>query len=64
MAQHSKVVFIMLINVKMPTIVGISTFMSRISFDMSNACLFCYFYHAVNFRDSSDLKKEQNIEES
>ena len=29
--SHSDVVFIMLINVKMPTIVGILTFMSRIN---------------------------------
>ena len=31
----SDVVFIMLINVKMPTIVGILTFMSRINFVLS-----------------------------
>ena len=31
----SDVVFIMLINVKMPTIVGILTFMSRITFVLS-----------------------------
>ena len=31
----SNVVFIMLINVKMPTIVGILTFMSRINFVLS-----------------------------
>ena len=31
----SDVVFIMLINVKMPTIVGILTFMSRIKFVLS-----------------------------
>ena len=31
----SVVVFIMLINVKMPTIVGILTFMSRINFMLS-----------------------------
>ena len=31
----SDVVFIMLINVKMPTIVGILTFMSRINFMLS-----------------------------
>ena len=31
----SDVVFIMLINVKMPTIVGILTFMSRINFELS-----------------------------
>ena len=31
----SAVVFIMLINVKMPTIVGILTFMSRINFVLS-----------------------------
>ena len=31
----SDVVFIMLINVKMPTIVGILTFMSRINFLLS-----------------------------
>ena len=31
----SDVVFIMLINVKMPTIVGISKFMSRINFVLS-----------------------------
>ena len=31
----SYVVFIMLINVKMPTIVGILTFMSRINFVLS-----------------------------
>ena len=33
----SDVVFIMLINVKMPTIVGILTFMSRINFVLSRA---------------------------
>ena len=33
--SHSDVVFIMLINVKMPTIVGILTFMSRINFVLS-----------------------------
>ena len=33
----SDVVFIMLINVKMPTIVGILTFMSRISMSMKTA---------------------------
>ena len=31
----SDVVFIMLINVKMPTIIGILTFMSRINFVLS-----------------------------
>ena len=31
----SDVVFIMLINIKMPTIVGILTFMSRINFVLS-----------------------------
>ena len=31
----SDIVFIMLINVKMPTIVGILTFMSRINFVLS-----------------------------
>ena len=31
----SDVVFIMLINVKMPTVVGILTFMSRINFMLS-----------------------------
>ena len=31
----SDIVFIMLINVKMPTIVGILTFMSRIKFMLS-----------------------------
>ena len=31
----SDVVFIMLTNVKMPTIVGILTFMSRINFELS-----------------------------
>ena len=30
--NHSDVVFILLINVKMPTIVGILTFLSRINF--------------------------------
>ena len=33
--KFSDVVFIMLINVKMPTIVGILTFMSRINFMLS-----------------------------
>ena len=33
--SHSDVVFIMLTNVKMPTIVGILTFMSRINFVLS-----------------------------
>ena len=33
--SFSDVVFIMLINVKMPTIVGILTFMSRINFVLS-----------------------------
>ena len=33
----SNVVFIMLINVKMPTIVGILTFISRINFVLSSA---------------------------
>ena len=33
--QYSDVVFIMLINIKMPTIVGILTFMSRINFVLS-----------------------------
>ena len=33
--KHSEVVFIMLTNVKMPTIVGILTFMSRINFVLS-----------------------------
>ena len=33
--DHYSVVFIMLINVKMPTIVGILTFMSRINFVLS-----------------------------
>ena len=32
--SFSAVVFIMLINVKMPTIVGILTFMSRIKFEL------------------------------
>ena len=32
---HSEAVFIMLTNVKMPTIVGILTFMSRINFVLS-----------------------------
>ena len=32
----SDVIFIMLINVKMPTIVGILTFMSRINFVLSS----------------------------
>ena len=34
-SELSDVVFIMLINVKMPTIVGISTFMSTINFMLS-----------------------------
>ena len=33
--KHSDVVFILLINVKMPTIVGILTFMSMVSFILS-----------------------------
>ena len=33
--SYSDVIFIMLINVKMPTTVGISTFMSRINFLLS-----------------------------
>ena len=33
--SRSDVIFIMLINVKMPTIVGILTFMSRINFVLS-----------------------------
>ena len=33
--KQSNVVFILLINVKMPTIVGILTFMSRINFKLS-----------------------------
>ena len=33
--SHSDGVFIMLINVKMPTIVGILTFMSRLNFVLS-----------------------------
>ena len=33
--SHSDVVFILLINVKMPTIVGILTFMSMINFVLS-----------------------------
>ena len=39
----SDVVFIMLINVKMPTIVGILTFMSRINFMLSWVDLFVWF---------------------
>ena len=35
----SDVVFIILINVKMPTIVGIVTFMSRINFVRAELCM-------------------------
>ena len=35
-----KVLFFMLINVKMPTVVGILTFMSRINFVLSKKVLF------------------------
>ena len=34
--NHSDVVFILLINVKMPTIIGILTFMSRININLSS----------------------------
>ena len=34
--NHSDVVFIMLINVKIPTVVGILTLMSRIKFVLSS----------------------------
>ena len=35
--KHSNVVSILLINVKMPTIVGILTFLSRINFILNSA---------------------------
>ena len=38
----SDVVFIMLINIKMTTIVGISTFMSRINFMLGLVCTFVF----------------------
>ena len=34
--NHSDAVFILIVNVKMPTIVGILTFMSRINFMLSS----------------------------
>ena len=41
----SDVVFTMLINVKMPTIVGILTFMSRINFVLSMSWAWKKFYN-------------------
>ena len=55
----SDVVFIMLINVKMPTIVGILTFMSRINFVHS------WVEHGKSFITSGQsfsVKLENNVE--
>ena len=45
----SDVVFIMLINVKMPTIVGILTFMSRINFVLSWVEYDFFYNHGTSF---------------
>ena len=59
MCSHNYVVFIMLINVKMPTIVGILTFMSRIKFCAQLSWAWKKFYNLGAWSEcvKADMKK-------